>query len=402
MKQEPLLSRRSFVIGGVRLTALGSLAPSLGFARAGALPEPSDRVLVVVQLTGGNDGLNTVIPHGQDAYYRLRPTLAQKPGAVHRLDEHMALHPLLGPLAELYEEGALTVAHGVGHPGADRSHFRSMEIWHTAEPFAPAGRVGWLGHLCDQLLAKEPGSLPALSVGGRGAMLSMRGATAIPPTVPDDRGFRLAHSSKQVARERAAIVAESRGGGGDLAFLRQTARTSYRAAERMANLVKDSSAADYPNTPLGKELRLVAQLIRGGFGTRIFHVSMGGFDTHASQAPVHHPLLERLGKALGAFQADLTASGDAPRVATMVFSEFGRRARENGSRGTDHGRANPVLFLGPSLKGGQVGQRPDLGKLVNGDVPETTDFRGLYRQFEEDWMGLRRFAKERVDAPAIL
>lgn len=399
------LSRRSFIAGGVQLTALGSLAPLAAGASALGLPGLNgDRILVVVQLTGGNDGLNTVAPHGQDAYYRLRPTLALKESALHRLDEHVALHPSLGGLAELYREGKLAIAHGVGHPNADRSHFRSLEIWHTAEPYAPAGRVGWLGNMADQLLARAPGTLPALSVGGRGSVLSMRGESAVPPTVPDDRGFRLAHASRQVAAQRDALASRKRPArpGSDLDFVRSAARTAYDAAARMADATGRGGDAEYPDRPLAKEFRLVAQLIRGGFGTRIFHVSLGGFDTHASQASVHAALLSDLDGALSAFQRDLDRSGQADRVVTMVFSEFGRRAAENGSRGTDHGRGNPVLLLGPKVAAGQHGERPDLERLVQGDVPSTTDFRGIYSQLERDWMGLEPFSRARVEAPRVL
>ncbi|MEM6569503.1 MAG: DUF1501 domain-containing protein [Planctomycetota bacterium] len=402
------LSRRSFLVQGIRLTAIGSLAPTIGAAApseydAGEDDPASDRVLVVVQLSGGNDGLNTVVPHGQDAYYRARPTLAQKSRAVHQLDEHVGLHPSMRGLAELYEEGQLAVVHGVGHPNADRSHFRSMEIWHTAEPFAPAGRVGWLGHMADQLVGRAPGSLPALSVGGGSSLLSMRGAAAVPPMVPSGRGFELAQTSSVIADERARLLQRGRSKPGtDLEFLRAAARTAYDAADRMSAITDTPSEVAYPGQPLARELRLVAQLIRGGFGTRVFHVELGGFDTHASQAPVHAALLEQLSGALTAFQRDLAASGQADRVMTLVFSEFGRRAAENGSRGTDHGRGNPVFVLGSPVRAGQHGERPDLGRLVEGDIPSTTDFRGLYRQLEVDWMDLRPFAKQRIEAPRIV
>lgn len=398
-------TRRSFLVNGVRLSALGALAPSLaGVPMGRGAIDGDDRVLVVLQLTGGNDGLNTVVPHGQDAYYRLRPTLAHAPGAVHRLDEHVGLHPALPHLAELYREGSMAIVHGVGHPNPDRSHFRSLEIWHTAEPFAPAGRVGWLGNMADQLVARAPASVPALSVGGRGSVLAMRGARAVPPTVPDDRGFRLAHTSLQIAEATERLVAAGRPAqpGSDLEFLRTAARTAYGAAERMAAATRRTPPVEYPGTPLGRELRLVAQLVGGGFGARVFHVSHGGFDTHASQASVHEALLTQLDGALGAFQRDLEATGQARRVVTLVFSEFGRRAAENGSRGTDHGRGNPVVLLGPSVVAGQHGERPDLDRLVEGDVPSTTDFRGIYSQIERGWMGLEPFSHTRVEAPRVI
>jgi uncharacterized protein (DUF1501 family) len=407
----PAFPRRSFLAGGIRLTTIGTALGTLGPAALACAGEdkPShgrERILVVVQLSGGNDGLNTVIPHGQDEYYRARPTLGQKPSAVHQLDEHVGLHPKLGGLAELYREGQMAIVHGVGHPNSDRSHFRSMEIWHTAEPFKPVGRVGWLGNMADQLIAKAPGSLPALSVGGRESVLSMRGATATPPTVPDDRGFKLANTSRQIADARTEIASKMRRDGAraknELAFLRMTARTAYDAADRMSKMTQAEGGAKYPGTPLAKELRLVGQLIRGGFGTRIYHVALGGFDTHASQASVHGALMEQLNGALTAFQRDLIDAGHGDHVTTMVFSEFGRRVDENGSRGTDHGRGNPVLLFGGGIQAGQHGTRPDLTDLVQGDIPSTTDFRGLYQQLEGDWMGLRPFVAEKVSAPKVV
>ncbi|MEL6432025.1 MAG: DUF1501 domain-containing protein [Planctomycetota bacterium] len=394
-------TRRSILVNGVRLSALGALAPHAFTGPGRGDGAQDDRVLVVLQLTGGNDGLNTVAPHGQDAYYRLRPTLAHAPKSVHRLDEQVGLHPGLGRLAGLAKDGLLTVVHGVGHPAGDRSHFRSLEIWHTAEPYAPVGRVGWLGNLADQLLARDPGSLPALSVGGRSSSLSMRGARATPPVVPDDRGFKLSHVSRQIGKERGRIAQARAGAPSELDFMRRTARIAYDAAERMSAITAQEPAVEYPNTSLGKELRLVAQLVRGGFGTRIFHVSFGGFDTHASQESVHGALLGRVDAALGAFQRDLVAAGLQERVTTFVFSEFGRRARENGSRGTDHGKGAPVLLLGGALPGGQLGRVPDLAHLDDGDVPVDVDFRGVYRQLEEDWLGLKSFSKQRIDAPRL-
>ncbi len=403
--------RRSFLAGGIRLGAIGTTLGTFGPAAlactgGGQAKDGRERILVVLQLSGGNDGLNTIIPHGQDEYYRARPTLGQKPGDVHKLDEHVGLHPSLGGLAELYHEGQMAIVHGVGHPNADRSHFRSMEIWHTAEPFKPVGRVGWLGNMADQLIAKAPGSLPALSVGGRESVLSMRGATATPPTVPDDRGFKLASTSRQIADSRTELASASRKGSArskdQLAFLRMTARTAYDAADRMSKMTQVEGGVKYPGTPLAKELRLVGQLIRGGFGTRIYHVALGGFDTHASQASVHGALMQQLGGALTAFQRDLIDSGHSDHVTTMVFSEFGRRVEENGSRGTDHGRGNPVMLFGGGIQAGQHGTRPDLTDLVQGDIPSTTDFRGLYRQLEADWMGLRPFGAEKVAAPKVV
>ena len=206
----------------------------------------------------------------------------------------------------------------------------------------------------------------------------------------DARGFRLKELEAPFAELRGELLA--RGGRDaptpDLGFLREAARATYRAAERMASLADAESPVNYPGGGLSQRLRLVARLITGGFGTRLFHVALDGFDTHSAQGPTHAALLAELGGALRAFQRDLEHHGAARRVTTFVFSEFGRRVRENGSKGTDHGAGAPCFLVGGALRGGLLGTPPDLERLEEGDVPHGTDFRSLYTALERDWMGL--------------
>ena len=377
-------TRRQFLIGGLRVTAAVPVLGALGAARAGS---GGERALVVLQLTGGNDGLNTVVPHRQDDYFRMRPTLGLKPGALHALDDDHGLHPGLAGLGQLFAEGRVAVVHGVGYPDQDRSHFRSMEIWHTADPDHPPAGVGWMGRLADQIAASDPTGMAALHVGAGDLPLAMRGRDAFPPTVTDPGGFRLHEKSEAIARARGDLLAP-RGGPPELAFLREAARTTYDAAGRMAAMAERETPVDYPGHDLAARLRLVARLVTGGFGTRLFHVQLAGFDTHARQGPVHASRMQQLSGALAAFQADLRHHGAGDRVVTLVFSEFGRRAAENGSRGTDHGAGAPVFLVGGRVRGGLHGTPPDLGGLVSGDVPATTDFRSIYTALEHDWMGL--------------
>jgi len=383
-------TRRRFLVRGVQLAALAPLAgrvPSLaarGTARSGSA---ADRVLVVIQLTGGNDGLNTVVPHRQDGYYRARPTLALARSSLAPLDDDHGLHPALAPLRPLYDAGQLAVVQGAGPPAPDRSHFHSLRVWHTADPEDPSGDVGWLGRLADQLAARHPADLCALHVGSGDLPLSLWSRGFRVPTVRDPRGFRLRELAPAVERARDELLARG-GGSADLAFLRDAARSAYATAARMEVLAERSSPVDYPSTTLARELALVARLVRGGFGTRIFHLELGGFDTHARQAPVHAALLGELSGALAAFLADLTADGLDRRVACLAFSEFGRRVRENGSRGTDHGAGAPLLVAGGSVRGGLRGTAPDLERLVEGDVPATTDFRSVYAALETEWLRL--------------
>jgi uncharacterized protein (DUF1501 family) len=377
-------TRREFLVSGLWV---GAAAPLFAFPPARRRASEGERVLVVVQLTGGNDGLNTLIPHRQDAYYRLRPTLAIARGELHALDDDHGLHPSMRGLAELHAEGQLTCVHGVGTPNADRSHFRSMEMWHTADPENPPGDTGWLGRLGDQLARSDPSRLVAVHVGDEDLPLAMWGRDFRAPTVRDPKGFRLEHDDIAFAAGRDALLARA-DGAGSLAFLRDAARNAYDAATRMEALAERSSPVEYPGTGLARRLQLVARLVAGGFGTRIFQVTLGGFDTHSRQAPVHAPLLAELSGALTAFHRDLEHHGWSDRVATLVFSEFGRRATENASRGTDHGAGAPAFVVGGGLRGGMHGGAPDLESLVDGDVPTTTDFRRLYSALERDWMGL--------------
>lgn len=377
------LSRRQFLVEGVRMTAL---VPALAGLARGSTTGSGERVLVVVQLTGGNDGLNTVVPHRQDSYYRLRPTLALERAKLHVLDADHGLHPALGELGELFDKGRLTVLQGVGYPNANRSHFRALEIWHSADPDSPPRGLGWLGRMADQILAASPGAMPALHVGDEDLPLAMLGRRVFAPTVRDESSLHLAELPGLEPEGLLRVVGSSEGSG-DLAFLRTAARSAHAAAERLEQALGRPTGSEYPDLALARKLRLIARLVSNGFDTRLFLVTLGGFDTHARQAPLHAALLEELARSLGAFERDLAAAGVAERVLTLVFSEFGRRVEENASRGTDHGAAAPVFLLGGPGHGLR-GPAPDLGRLSDGDVGYHTDFRALYGGIERDWMGL--------------
>lgn len=377
------LSRRQFLVDGLRVCALVPALSALGRVRA----SDGEHVLVVVQLTGGNDGLNTVVPHRQDAYARLRPTLGLKGTSLHPLDGDHGLHPAMAELRPLFDGGRLSVIHGVGYPHPNRSHFRSLEIWHSADPEGAPRGVGWLGRMADQIASATPGTMPALHVGDEDLPLALRGEHMLAPTLRDERGLQLEGSSI-LARERERVANGAGNASAELAFLRSAAREAYRAAKRLEEVVARPAGSAYPDLGLARKLRLVAKLVAGGFGSRLFLVTLGGFDTHARQSALHAALLEELARSLAAFEADLAACGVAQQVATLVFSEFGRRAAENGSRGTDHGAAAPVFLLGGPGRGGLLGTPPDLERLVEGDIPHSTDLRALYAAIERDWMGL--------------
>ena len=377
------LSRRQLLVHGAGAGVLARWLPLLA-ARADAARQ--ERVLVVLHLQGGNDALNMVVPHRQDRYYVLRPTLALKRSALHALDDDHGLHPAMNDLAALYAEGRLTVVQAVGPPHPDRSHFRATEIWHTGCPLGPSPGIGWLGRLSDQIWQREPGSMPALHVGDDEVPLALVGREYVAPSVSAELGLQLAELEGLDAARAGLLDASD--GAGDVAFLRDVARGAYRAVERMERATERPDPVSYPDLPLARRLQRIARLLEGGFETRVFFATLSGFDTHARQAAQHASLLEQLSRSLGAFERHLAAAGLSERVATVVFSEFGRRAAENASRGTDHGAAAPVLVLGGPGRGGMRGSAPDLEALEDGDVPFQADLRSLWSTFEQEWMGL--------------
>jgi uncharacterized protein (DUF1501 family) len=385
-------TRRSFLIGGIQVVGCASLAPSV-LARAAHMRAAGDeRVLVVIQMSGGNDGLNTVVPFRQDEYYRGRPAISLAKSRLHRLDDDHGLHPSMGKLAEHFDAGELAVLHGVGYPEPDRSHFRSMQIWHTADPKTSygAGAVrptsGWLGRLSAQLAGTA--AMPALFIGSGDLPLSLATESGFTPSVRDARGFRLEVPVPGFEEHRAELLDAGTKHGANLDLLRRAAKSTYDAAARMQALDRDAGANDYPGSDLAKQLALTARLIAGGFGTRVFGLELGSFDTHAMQVTNQAALLGELSDALAAFGRDLAKKGVADRVVTLVFSEFGRRVSENASRGTDHGAGAPAFVFGTPVRGGLYGTPPNLTNLDEGDIPYTTDFRSIYTGLEHSWLGL--------------
>jgi uncharacterized protein (DUF1501 family) len=371
-------SRRDFL----RSLPLISLAPTVpGFiARAAraSTPERDSRVLVVIQLDGGNDGLNTVVPHGDEGYAKNRKALRLDAKGLVKVSDGIGLHPAMAAAGKLLESGRLGIVPGVGYPNPNRSHFASMAIWQSARLDAEehAG-PGWLGRGLDQMAGASSiyvgsGSIPA-AIKGRRASAS--GLERI-----DDLTF-----DPSIARP-APSAAE----GEDLAaFVRRSTLDAYASSDRLAELAKDKSAsARYPGTELAERLKLVARLLKGGYASRVFYTSQGGYDTHSAQANRHFNLLNELSGAIKAFLDDLADSKLADRVMVLCFSEFGRRVLENDSAGTDHGAAGPVLLAGPGVKPGLLGTYPSLADLDDGDLKPTVDFRRVYATILEGWLNL--------------
>jgi uncharacterized protein (DUF1501 family) len=391
-------NRRDFLkasLASAGVVAWGLGAP--GFVRrtaaAAALsdkPGAKDTILVVVELTGGNDGLNTVVPFKDPEYKKLRPTLAIPENELKKVNDTLGLHPSLDGLAEVLQDNALCIVQGVGYPNPDQSHFRSMDIWQAGSQ-AEKLTEGWLGRAL-----KGMHGAPAfhLKSDNEGSPLALDGAPARAPSIKTLEEFQLqlaAASAADKSAKRAVIegATKTKGGGDLLDFVQKTASNTYASSQRLQEIGKNYvPKAPYPQTPLATRLKLCAQLIDADLGARVFYVAHGNFDTHATQAPAHTNLLRVLGDAVKAFYKDMKGRGHADRVVLMTFSEFGRRAKENGSKGTDHGSGAPMFLVGGKIKSGVVGAHPSLTDLPLGNLRHHTDFRQVYAALLDGWLGV--------------
>ncbi len=351
----------------------------------------TDRVLVLVQLQGGNDGLNTIVPLGNDLYHRARPTLGIREADAISVGNDRGFHAAMAPMRELWDNGSLAVVQGVGYDEHNLSHFRGTDIWLTADPADATATAGWAGSvLAEQFPAIDtapPAFPPAVQMGTSAPLLFQGEGAGYGMAMLDiDIFLRLADGGDPYPT--AALP--STAAGGQLGFVRQIANDAFRYRDAIeAATATGANEATYPDADLGRELAAVAQLIKGRLGARVYLVSLGGFDTHADQAEAHARLLAELSGSLAAFFQDLGQSGDADRVLAMTFSEFGRRVEENGSRGTDHGTSAPLFLAGPAAQGGFWGDDPDLSVLDRaGNLRHGVDFRQLYASVIQDWFGL--------------
>lgn len=393
-------TRRDFLKGS-SLIATGLTVPTFLARTALAAPNTDkpgakDTVLVVVQLTGGNDGLNTVIPFDDADYKKHRPTIAIDKSQVLKLNDRVGLHPAMDGLAKLHETSSLCVVQGVGYPNPDQSHFRSMDIWQAGSTDKVLNE-GWIGKALKQAPA------PAFHLAGSSetSPLALTGAPMRVPSIASLQDFQLkfvASSGQDKASQRAAIesssapTSKSESPSSLLNFVQRTAVNTYASSKRLAEVAKAyEPKVPYPQTALANRMKLAAQLIDADLGARIFYVSIDGFDTHAGQggaAGPHANLLREVSGAMTAFVQDLSARGHKDRVCVMTFSEFGRRAKENGSKGTDHGSGAPMFLAGARVKSGVVGDHPSLAKLESGNLKHAIDFRRVYAAVLESWLGV--------------
>ena len=386
-----LATRREFLhcgAAGLSFVGLGGAAGGMlaRAADAAAKAGRTDGVLVVVELAGGNDGLNTLVPFEDAPYYKARPTLGIPKAEVLKLSDRVGLHPKMGAMAELFKEGRLAVVQGVGYPDPDRSHFRSMEIWHTGSVAKRPVPSGWLGRYLDATGTPkdDPAALRGLALTGRLPQAFLADSTVV-PVVGQLESLTEEGGSGAMLRKLSTAQGPA---SGPVAFMRKQAEAVYKAADRLKAATEHSKpGADYPETDLANQLKRAAQILGGDVGVRVLFASQDGYDTHAAQAEGHGALLEALAQALAAFDRDLAARKLADRVMVLVFSEFGRRVDENASKGTDHGAGSVAFVHGAGVRGGLAGAYPSLEKLGEGDLIHTTDFRSIYATLLDRWLG---------------
>ncbi len=399
--------RRDFIRSGLMALSLGVATPTFVLKTAHAKPEAAERLrqrasrtLVVIELAGGNDGLNTVIPYADEAYYRVRPSLGIAREESQVITPELALHPALSPVADLYRAGQVALIQGVGYPDPTYSHFRAMEIMKSGVPERYEA-IGWLGRYLDLVAGGEDDNWTGMRVGGQIDHALRSGHSQVP--VVASAGAYTIQTDPRHGGDRAnrlnAFQALNRAGADGRAMIplvEDTAHAAYVSARELAGLVSSyNTTVEYPGqNGLAQGLKLMAQVIMADVGLQVGYLTIGGFDTHANQKNVHAQLLGQFATAVRAFQDDLAAHGVADRVMLLTTSEFGRRVAENGSAGTDHGSAEPFFVIGSGVKGGAYGRRPSLTDLDNGNFKYTTDFRSVYATLLRDWL--------RGDVTAIL
>lgn len=381
------LGRRDVLRAGVYGLGLGVVGwgatPLLGDAAARAAVG-GERILVVVELSGANDGLNTVIPYSDDAYYRARPKLGIRPDRVRRIDEHFGFQPTMAGFERLYKDGNLAIVHGVGYEHPSFSHFTSMAYWHTGAPNS-GDLYGWLGRLAD---AMDPRGAPNYLVDIESRQsLAVRARNHVPLVFDNPEKF----ARGQLFEERAALRTLT--GGRDArnpteAFLLDVSNSAQKAEVHVREACASyHTPVDYGLYRFG--LERVAALIAAGFPSRIYYVAYpnNAFDTHVTQADTHARILTYTSDHISAFVQDMARTGRGDDVAVMVFSEFGRRVAENANLGTDHGTASVAFVAGKQVRGGQYGSMPSLADLDDGNMRYTTDFRRVYATMIRSWMG---------------
>ena len=381
-RKDKTLDRRELLAGMAGLSAMSMVPPA--FAQA-AQATASGKVLVILELSGGNDGLNTVVPYGDDAYYRQRPNIGIPKNELRIIDDHFGFNPGMAGFESLYKDGKMAIVHGCGYENPSYSHFTSMAYWHTAAPNS-GDEYGWVGKLADSIAPSAPSNY-LVNIGSKQS-LEVKSAKHVPVVFDDPNRFM---------REAFAVEKEALDVVPDIGEIENPSRRFLLDIARSANdasaLVRDAwsrydSPVDYGVNDL--DLKKVVALLDAGMPTSLYYVSYrnNSFDTHVFQNNLHRRLLTYTSDAVAGFIRDLERIGRADDVALMIFSEFGRRVPENVSLGTDHGAANAMFVVGNQVKGGHYGELPSLTKLADGDnLAYTTDFRKVYQTITQGWLG---------------
>ena len=379
------MKRRNFLKASA-LASTSLMVPSFlkGYNKNGLLKSRSGKNLVVVQLSGGNDGLNTVIPYQNDLYYQNRPTLGVGKDKVLQLNDELGFNPAMSALRSVFDNGQMSIINSVGYPNPDRSHFRSMDIWHTASQSDEYLQTGWLGRFLDSNCSGCDVPYHALELDDS-LSLAMKGI--------EKSGFAMSNprSLKKTTENQflRAAAQYSHHDDENLGYLYKTMIDTQSSADYLYDQSKvHQSKVSYPNSTFAKNLRQIAELITADTDTKIYYVSLGGFDTHAYQKNAQEKLLKKYAEAMAAFIKDLTGNNLLEDTLIMTFSEFGRRVKQNASNGTDHGTANNLYLMGGKLsRPGFYNRAPDLSDLDKGDLKHEIDFRSVYATVIEDWLG---------------
>jgi uncharacterized protein (DUF1501 family) len=395
------VDRRRFSIASLKaasVVAVGSTAPGNWIhPLACALSSSSlsnERILVVIQLTGGNDGLNTVVPFSDERYQKARPKIAIAQDSVLSISSEIGLHPSMRGVTSLIDEGRFSIVQGVGYPNPNRSHFESMDIWHTCQRKESRGNEGWLGRLMAMNQGDDRADSFGLHLGREQLPLALVARGVQTPTLATTEQLRWKGvvSKPQDKNNEAMVVRPAAGQVSEnnlLDFVSASTSAALQASERLEKaLASPDNAADFPQTQLGEKLKTVSRLILAGIKTRVYYVTLDGFDTHANQLAAQASLLRQWSDALRAFHQRLGKAGIGDQVIAFTFSEFGRRVAENASQGTDHGAAGPAFLSGTKLEQAIIGVAPDLSDLDDGDVKFGIDFRSVYAWLIEDWLGV--------------
>ena len=356
-----------------------------------------DPVVVILQLTGANDYLNTVIPYNDGNYYDNRPKVVIPQETVLPIDDELAFNPVLAPLKAMYDEGNIAIIHGIGFENSPRSHFRAMDIWHTCEPDV-VGTEGWVAKVVRDLDPEGENVLKCVNFGqGLPRALALRGVPITSVSNLESYGIMSSVPNMAAEEDRARLLdrfarmyAPAIGTGATMDYLGQTGRDALKGADIIkAAPEKYTSTVEYADNPIAKYLRDVARVHTADLGTQIFYTSHAPFDTHFNQPPMHTKLWTEVSGAISDFFDDLREHDAADNVVMMVFTEFGRRVRDNGT-GTDHGAGGGAFIIGDQVKGGMYGTYPSLKAedLNQGDLDPNYDFRGFYSSVIDQWLGL--------------